>query len=160
VKNAVLLRDRCRCRVPGCHLRRHVEVHHLVEQSKGGTHSHRNCVTLCTRYHQWLHAGKLRIEGNADGDLVFHGAESNLIRDPFAATQRGSPKQATTQGGSPNDATPNQAARRHGPPRRLDPDSLYEATGLGIHDIQAALLPHIRAGRVAQDTAGRLAPCG
>jgi DprA winged helix domain len=188
VKNAVLLRDRCRCRVPGCHLRRYVDVHHLVEQCKGGAHSRRNCVTLCTRHHQWLHAGKLRIEGNGDGELVFHDAAGERMWDRFAATQRGSGNEAATQGGSPSSAATRRgscnddathAATQGGSPngdaptthqtkllaalgRRggWTPDALCEATGLRIQDAQVALTYLTLAGRIAQDAGGRFAPCG
>jgi DprA winged helix domain len=180
VKNAVLLRDRCRCRVPGCHLRRYVEVHHLREQSKGGSHSRRNCLTLCTRHHQWLHAGKLRVEGNADGELVFYDADGARMRDAFAATQGGSPgdkaTHAATQGASASDAatqggsscnedaptTTNQYKLLAAMGRRggWSPDALVEATGLPIQELQVALTYLTLAGRVAQDPGGRFAPRG
>ena len=35
VARAVRLRDRDRCRVPGCHRRRYVDVHHLDERAQG-----------------------------------------------------------------------------------------------------------------------------
>ena len=36
VERAVRLRDRDRCRVPGCYRRRYVDVHHIQERSRGG----------------------------------------------------------------------------------------------------------------------------
>ena len=38
-RRAVKLRDRSRCRAPGCHRRRYVDVHHIVPQEHGGEHS-------------------------------------------------------------------------------------------------------------------------
>jgi hypothetical protein len=38
IRRAVLLRDRGRCRVPGCSRRRYVDVHHIEAQSRGGEH--------------------------------------------------------------------------------------------------------------------------
>jgi hypothetical protein len=39
VRRAVLLRDRGRCRVPGCERRRYVDVHHREARAEGGEHS-------------------------------------------------------------------------------------------------------------------------
>jgi hypothetical protein len=74
IRRAVLLRDRCRCRVPGCNRRRYVDVHHLVPRSQGGEHSRRNCITLCSTHHRLLHEGKLLITGDADAEPVFQDA--------------------------------------------------------------------------------------
>jgi hypothetical protein len=70
-RRAVLLRDRCRCRVPRCRRRRCIDVHHIVAQAAGGEHSRSNCVTLCTTHHRHLHEGWLAITGDADGELAF-----------------------------------------------------------------------------------------
>jgi DprA winged helix domain len=104
-------------------------------------------------------------------DLQTAGHEAKRggpMPDPFTATQGGSPNEdATTHIGSPNQhatqrGSPTQAKLLATMGRRAgwSPDALCEATGLPIHEIQAALLPLILAGRVAQDTCGRLAPCG
>ena len=88
VRRAVLLRDRHRCRVPGCQLHRYVDVHHLHEQSRGGVHSRKNCLCLCERHHRMLHEGRLRAEGNADAradapDRVrFTHADGEPFEDP------------------------------------------------------------------------------
>jgi hypothetical protein len=79
VRRAVMLRDRCRCRVPGCTRRRYVDVHHLTAQAHGGEHSRRNCLTLCTTHHELLHDGKLTVAGNADHDLTFCDASGRPI---------------------------------------------------------------------------------
>jgi hypothetical protein len=79
IRRAVLLRDRCRCRVPGCNRRRYVDVHHLLPRSEGGEHSRRNCITLCSTHHRRLHEGKLLITGDADAEPVFQHAATQAV---------------------------------------------------------------------------------
>jgi hypothetical protein len=61
VARAVRLRDRDRCRVPGCSRRRYVDVHHIVERARGGVHSRKNCLCLCGTHHRMLHERQLVI---------------------------------------------------------------------------------------------------
>jgi hypothetical protein len=79
IRRAVLLRDRCRCRVPGCSRRRYVDVHHLVARSEGGDHSRSNCITLCSTHHRRLHEGKLLITGDADAEPVFQDSANQRV---------------------------------------------------------------------------------
>jgi hypothetical protein len=79
IRRAVLLRDRCRCRVPGCSRRRYFDVHHLVARSDGGEHSRSNCITLCSTHHRRLHEGKLLITGDADAEPVFQDAAKRTV---------------------------------------------------------------------------------
>ncbi|MEZ4306539.1 MAG: hypothetical protein R3F14_00615 [Polyangiaceae bacterium] len=88
IERAVRLRDRNTCRVPGCFRRRYVDVHHITFQSKGGEHSRTNCVCLCTTHHGLLHDGRLRIEGDAEGELLFHD-ETGAPLPPPAASHSG-----------------------------------------------------------------------
>ena len=114
VRRAVLLRDRHRCRVPGCQLHRYVDVHHLHEQSRGGVHSRKNCLCLCERHHRMLHEGRLRIEGNADAradapDRVrFAHADGEPFDDPRDWLRRVS--SGGFMGGAPADARPTAPA--------------------------------------------------
>jgi hypothetical protein len=85
IERAVRLRDRNTCRVPGCRRRRYVDVHHITFQSEGGEHSRRNCVCLCTTHHSLLHEGRLRIEGDAEGELVFRDATGAPLSSPVAS---------------------------------------------------------------------------
>ena len=85
IDRAVRLRDRHTCRVPNCHRRRYVDVHHLRFQSDGGEHSRSNCVCLCTTHHALLHEGRLRIEGDAEGELMFYGATGAPLSVPGAS---------------------------------------------------------------------------
>jgi hypothetical protein len=79
IRRAVLLRDRCRCRVPGCSRRRYVDVHHLIPRAEGGEHSRSNCITLCSTHHRRLHEGKLLITGDADAEPVFQDAAQRRV---------------------------------------------------------------------------------
>ena len=88
IERAVRLRDRNACRVSGCHRRRYVDVHHIAPRAGGGEHSRGNCVCLCTTHHALLHEGRLRIEGDADGELMFHDATGAPLSS-FGASQRG-----------------------------------------------------------------------
>jgi DprA/Smf-like nucleotide binding protein involved in DNA uptake len=81
VRRAVMLRDRSCCRVPGCHRRRYVDVHHITAQAHGGEHSRSNCLVLCTTHHRLLHEGKLSVTGNADHELRFQDGLGSLISD-------------------------------------------------------------------------------
>ena len=69
-RNAVIVRDRDgdRCRV--CRSSEGVEVHHIVYRSRGGGHATSNLACLCARCHRKVHAGTLRLSGNADRELV------------------------------------------------------------------------------------------
>jgi hypothetical protein len=79
IRRAVLLRDRCRCRVPGCSRRRYVDVHHLVARAEGGDHSRSNCITLCSTHHRRLHEGKLLITGDADAEPAFQDSANQRV---------------------------------------------------------------------------------
>jgi hypothetical protein len=85
IERAVRLRDRNTCRVPGCARRRYVDVHHIAPRSEGGEHSRKNCVCLCTTHHARLHEGRLRIEGDAEGELLFHDATGAPLFAPVAS---------------------------------------------------------------------------
>jgi len=55
VRREVLGRDGHRCRAPGCHRTRFLEVHHIVPSSRGGTNDSDNLVTLCSSCHRFHH---------------------------------------------------------------------------------------------------------
>jgi hypothetical protein len=155
VRRAVLLRDRCRCRVPGCNRRRYVDVHHIQEQARGGEHSRSNCLVLCTTHHRLLHEGKLTILGDAEGELAFLDAEGAAIARP-AATQGGSPLPAAADAAVVSFAVPaatqgrsafSEAAsevttrllRTIGSRGGWTIDKLIEHSGLTAKDVSAAL---------------------
>ena len=125
VRRAVLLRDRCTCRVPGCNRRRYVDVHHLTPQASGGAHSRKNCVVLCTTHHRLLHEGKIGITGNAEGCLEVRDASGALIgavatlvaatrrrsRSSDGATEPAASAGVATQGGSWKSGDATEPAR-------------------------------------------------
>jgi len=55
------VRDRSRCRVPGCRSWL-VQLHHLVHWVDGGCTDLHNMVSMCPRHHRNVHSGRLRIE--------------------------------------------------------------------------------------------------
>ena len=71
IREQVFARDKHRCKVPGCRSARNLEVHHIIEQSKGGTHELSNLCLLCSGHHAALHEGLLTIRGRAPYDIQF-----------------------------------------------------------------------------------------
>lgn len=53
LRSQVLLRDNFRCRE--CNYYKHLEVHHIIPKSKGGTDEPSNLITLCQRCHGKKH---------------------------------------------------------------------------------------------------------
>ena len=71
VREQVFARDHHCCTVPGCRSARNLEVHHIIEQSRGGSHELSNVTLLCTGHHTALHAGLLSIHGEAPHRIQF-----------------------------------------------------------------------------------------
>ena len=68
----VIERDGDRCAVPGCRSRRNLQNHHIVFRSLGSSDESWNRVMLCAFHHQrGVHAGRLRVRGQAPERLVF-----------------------------------------------------------------------------------------
>ena len=65
IRAQVFARDHHRCTVPGCRSARNLEVHHIVEQARGGKHELWNLTLLCSGHHAALHAGLLTMRGQA-----------------------------------------------------------------------------------------------
>jgi len=147
VRRAVLLRDRMRCRTPGCGRRRWVDVHHVRHRADDGEHSRSNCVTLCTTCHQALHEGRLNVRGDAEGDLRWTDSAGR----PLPAAP--SPDQPVTQCGS-SALTPAQAAilalmgRRGG----WTADAICEESRLPVPTVVAALASLQISGRIHEPT--------
>ena len=78
-RREILRRDGYCCRTPGCPHRMWLQLHHTVFFSRCGKTVRQNLVPLCFRCHTNVHAGRLKITGNADGTLTFTDAQgSNL----------------------------------------------------------------------------------
>ena len=71
LREQVFARDSARCTVPGCRSARNLEVHHIIEQARGGPHTLSNLTLLCSGHHAALHAGRLTIQGQAPYELQF-----------------------------------------------------------------------------------------
>jgi hypothetical protein len=69
VREQVFARDHHRCTVPGCRSARNLDVHHIVEHSRGGSHQLWNVTLCCSGHHAALHAGLLEITGRAPYEL-------------------------------------------------------------------------------------------
>jgi hypothetical protein len=148
VRLAIQLRDRGRCRVPGCHQRRYVHSHHIEEQAKGGEHSKRNCLCLCDEHHTKLHAGLLTIRGDANGELEFFDADGQPIVDRSpGATQPGSRLGAIGD----NEAKLLGVMGKRG---GWHIDYLCNASALHVDAVLEAVLLLEMRGLVQQETAG------
>ncbi|MDE0226249.1 MAG: DUF222 domain-containing protein [Gammaproteobacteria bacterium] len=75
---ALKLRDRNRCRFPGCAHQRHVEAHHVRHWIDGGETCLENLVLLCSAHHRLLHHGAYHI-AMEDGDVVFVGRNGEVM---------------------------------------------------------------------------------
>ena len=75
---ALKLRDRSRCRFPGCPHQRYVEAHHVRHWIDGGETCLENLVLLCSAHHRLLHHGAFHITVE-DGDVVFVSQDGEVI---------------------------------------------------------------------------------
>jgi hypothetical protein len=155
VARAVRLRDRDRCRVPGCSRRRYVDVHHIVERARGGVHSRKNCLCLCGTHHRMLHERQLVITGDPEGAIDFFDGAGRRLADAGRAGG------GVTHSGSSGDAGPmlSDEARRllatMGARGGWSMDDLCEATGLPPATVGSSLIFCELAGQVRCDAAGR-----
>ncbi len=76
-REAVRKRDKGRCVVPGCKEKAH-HMHHIVYRSRGGKWRSENICSLCPAHHALVHAGVIRITGNADDELIIKGDRKHL----------------------------------------------------------------------------------
>ena len=75
---ALKLRDRSRCRFPGCPHQRYVEAHHVQHWIDGGETRLENLVLLCSAHHRLLHHGAFHVTIE-DGDVVFVSRDGEVI---------------------------------------------------------------------------------
>ena len=68
LRRQILARDAGQCRNPRCHHRAD-HCHHIVLRSRGGKTALANEVAVCTTCHALVHAGLLRVSGQAHDDL-------------------------------------------------------------------------------------------
>ncbi len=79
VKAYVLSRDgyKCQCNKKGCLTK--LEVHHITYRAQGGSNAPENLVTLCSKHHNSLHAGKLKLNIKKHNSLK-SATTMNVIR--------------------------------------------------------------------------------
>lgn len=78
-RRAVLARQKGVCATPGCR-HTHLEIHHTIWWSKGGTTDLDLLIGLCVRCHHLLHRGLLNIAGNAVDGFTFTNQGDRLLR--------------------------------------------------------------------------------
>ncbi len=69
-RRSVIARQTGVCATPGCN-HTHLEIHHVIWWSLGGTTDLDLLVGLCSRCHHLLHRGRLHIAGNATDGFTF-----------------------------------------------------------------------------------------
>lgn len=65
VRRQVVRRDHGRCIIPGCRASRWIEVHHVIERSRGGVNDASNLACLCSSHHSAVHRGLIEIAGGS-----------------------------------------------------------------------------------------------
>ena len=86
-RRALLQRDRG-CTYPGCHARKHLVAHHIIEWECGGLTDINNLVLLCTHHHRLVHRLHIQIELGANGtSWYFSDPDGTPIGDPTRKPQ-------------------------------------------------------------------------
>lgn len=81
-RRALMQRDRG-CTYPGCHARKHLIAHHIIEWDNGGPTSLDNLVLVCPFHHRLVHRFHLQIEVAPTGtSWWFSNADGTPIGDP------------------------------------------------------------------------------
>jgi len=72
-------RDHGKCKVPGCKDAA-THLHHVVYRSKSKRlkWAPENLVSLCAGHHGLIHAGRITVTVQADGEFIFTGAKNDL----------------------------------------------------------------------------------
>ena len=85
-RRAITVRDRGRCRFPGCQ-RGITDIHHVLPWQEGGSTDVANGALLCGRHHTLVHQG-YRAVGDANGALTFHRPLGTLLGVTTAPASR------------------------------------------------------------------------
>ena len=85
LRRALRVRDKGRCRFPGCS-RKHADAHHIKHWARGGETKLSNLVQLCRRHHRLVHEGGYGVEPDGAG-VRFTRPDGRVI--PAAPRQRG-----------------------------------------------------------------------
>ena len=91
------------CRVPGCHDRRWLDVHHVFHWARGGPTDTDNLIALCNKHHRTHHRGHLGITGHADdpNGVTFTNRHGQPIRASGARPKPPGEQSATEAPGRP-----------------------------------------------------------
>ncbi|UCE02193.1 MAG: HNH endonuclease [Candidatus Latescibacterota bacterium] len=74
-------RDGCRCTLPGCTSRRHLEVNHVRELGRGGSNAEHNLHAVCAPHHRLcIHGGRARVRGRAPLEIVWRIGRAELAQ--------------------------------------------------------------------------------
>ncbi|MHB1446982.1 MAG: HNH endonuclease signature motif containing protein, partial [Acidimicrobiales bacterium] len=85
-RRAITVRDRGRCRFPGCQ-RGITDIHHVQAWEDGGSTDVSNGALMCGRHHTLVHAG-YRASGDANGELTFHRPNGSVLGVSTAPVSR------------------------------------------------------------------------
>ncbi len=114
------------CRVPGCHRRIGLDIHHIVHWEDGGPTDSANLVTLCRTHHRQHHLGVLGITGNAAQPTAPDGVtftdKWGHVMHPTGTTIPADPALPLHQAARGAGATPGPYAHPLG--ERLDPTAV------------------------------------
>jgi hypothetical protein len=131
-RRIVIQRDQG-CRIPGCTVTHHIEVHHIIHWEDDGPTDTWNLIALCPRHHRMHHRGELGITGNADSPngVTFTNRHGRVL-----ATTGARPEPP----GAP--PTPPAGVYEHPLGERLDPHWLYFNPPAGHRATAWAHHPH------------------
>ncbi|MFC7755492.1 HNH endonuclease signature motif containing protein [Tsukamurella soli] len=76
----IAMRDRA-CRAPGCGRTRHLNIHHVVPWSAGGTTDPDNLILLCSQHHRQLHQGVFSITALGGQRFAFRGTHGEPLEE-------------------------------------------------------------------------------
>jgi hypothetical protein len=93
--DAIASRDGWRCTAPGC-TSRHIEVHHIVYRSHGGSDDPSNLTSLCPFHHRMgEHGGLLKVTGTAPLNLRWQIGDRIFVNERLVSEQElDSPRQS------------------------------------------------------------------
>jgi hypothetical protein len=111
-RRAIEVRDRGRCRVPGCHRRLWLEAHHLKLWSRGGEHRRGNLLLMCRQHHQLCHEGLLVVEQDEEGEFRFRAVGGWKLGEGEELEENWEPAHAQDAAGEEGDT---ESAPAHDP---------------------------------------------
>jgi HNH endonuclease len=131
IRRLVERRDHGRCRVDGCRSAKHLEVHHIVPRSEGGTHDPSLLALLCDAHHTQVHRGVLSVTGDANGRLEFRRFDGTRVGErPARGTKDGRRTAAS-------DASVGPASRASA--NQADAIDALRRLGFGAKDARSAV---------------------